>query len=346
MKIPWDGLDGFLEKAAKEGTKLYCFGAGMMPFYIEDVFAEWGISQTVKCFVDSDLLKQGKVISFGGRQVKVVSPKKAFCGDLQDAIILLTMEKTQEPRKWLEEVLADVEVDCYSYPELNLAYYKRKTNQQIILPVGEKIPKVIHYFWVGGGEMPAVCQSCINSWKIHCPDYEIICWNESNYDFGRTPYMRQAYDAGQWAFAVDYARLDVLYRCGGVYLDTDVELLRPLDSLLGLDAFVGYGEWPCVNSGSGIGAVKNLEIIRELRDDLRADRDFTQEEGGYDFTTNMVYETKSLMKYGFLRNFTSQQIGPLTVLPPDLLATHSLLGREAFVTERTIGLHHIQGSWR
>ena len=91
------------------------------------------------------------------------------------------------------------------------------------------IPKVIHYCWFGKGKMPKLAEKCIESWKTYCPDYKIVCWTEENFDIQENRYAREAYEAGKWAFVSDYARLKVLYEEGGVYLDTDVELLKPLD---------------------------------------------------------------------------------------------------------------------
>ena len=94
------------------------------------------------------------------------------------------------------------------------------------------IPKVIHYCWFGGNPKPKLAEKCIKSWKKYCPDYEIIEWNEDNFDISAAPlYVRQAYEAKKWAFVTDYVRLEVVYNHGGVYLDTDVELLKSLDSL-------------------------------------------------------------------------------------------------------------------
>lgn len=102
------------------------------------------------------------------------------------------------------------------------------------------IPKKIHYFWVGDKPMPEKNKACIESWKKFCPDYEIIEWNESNYDFSVCKYMAQAYEAKLWGFVPDYARLDIIYQKSGIYLDTDVELLQSLDNLLNCKAFLGF----------------------------------------------------------------------------------------------------------
>ena len=94
------------------------------------------------------------------------------------------------------------------------------------------IPKIIHYCWFGGGPISAESQKCMESWKKYCPDYKIIEWNEQNFEISQNRYAQQAYEAKKYAFVSDYVRLAVLYRYGGIYLDTDVELVRPLDELL------------------------------------------------------------------------------------------------------------------
>ena len=104
-----------------------------------------------------------------------------------------------------------------------------------------RIPKVIHYCWFGGNPLPELVQNCINSWKKYCPDYEIIQWDESNFDISSNQYVAEAYAARKWAFVSDYVRLYALYHNGGIYLDTDVEVLKPLDCFLNEEAFTGTG---------------------------------------------------------------------------------------------------------
>lgn len=116
------------------------------------------------------------------------------------------------------------------------------------------IPKVLHYCWFGGAPKPKNIQNCIRSWKKYCPDYKIIEWNEQNFDVSQSLYTRQAYDARRWAFVADYARLKILYEQGGIYMDTDVELLRPLDDLLAYPAFFGFQHNNEVATGLGFGA--------------------------------------------------------------------------------------------
>lgn len=124
------------------------------------------------------------------------------------------------------------------------------------------IPKIIHYCWFGRGKYPAIVQKCLKSWQTHCPDYEIKLWNEDNYDIFKATYMAEAYQAKKWAFVSDFARLDIIYHNGGIYLDTDVELIKSLDSLLTLGCFVAADETG-INTGMGFGASKNHQTIKK-----------------------------------------------------------------------------------
>ena len=102
------------------------------------------------------------------------------------------------------------------------------------------IPKIIHYCWFGGNPLSDDAKRYIASWKKYCPDYEIREWNESNFDINENDYCREAYEQKKWAFVTDYVRLKALYEYGGIYMDTDVEVVKPLDPLLSYDALSGY----------------------------------------------------------------------------------------------------------
>lgn len=118
------------------------------------------------------------------------------------------------------------------------------------------IPKIIHYCWFGGGPISEADRKCIESWKKYCPDYKIIEWNEQNFEISANRYAQQAYEAKKYAFVSDYARLAVVYEYGGIYLDTDVELVRPLDELLELPGFMGFQNNNEVATGLGFGGVQ------------------------------------------------------------------------------------------
>lgn len=145
------------------------------------------------------------------------------------------------------------------------------------------IPKIIHYCWFGGGPISAESQKCMESWKKYCPDYKIIEWNDQNFDISTNRYAQQAYEAKKYAFVSDYVRLAVLYEYGGIYLDTDVELVRPLDELLELPGFMGFQTNNEVATGLGFGARKGNSVVQALLRDYDA-LDFLKADGSADLT--------------------------------------------------------------
>lgn len=188
-------------------------------------------------------------------------------------------------------------------------------------------------------------QLCIDSWKKYCPDYQIIEWNETNYDVNKNLYMKQAYAAGKWAYVSDYARMDIIYHHGGIYLDTDVELLKNPDSLVRTGAFIAHGQWPAVNSGAGVGAVKGNHILKEILEDEQSFSPFVQDDGTMNMTQNGFYETSVLQTHGFKKYFLMQEVEGMLILAPEIMATASVLGENVFVTDKTISIHHCGGSW-
>lgn len=127
-----------------------------------------------------------------------------------------------------------------------------------------KIPKVIHYCWFGKNEKPDIVKKCIASWKKYCSDWEIKEWNEDNFDVTSIPYMKEAYEAKKWAFVSDVARLLIIYQSGGVYLDTDVEVLQSINTLLDNEAFFAFETGRNINTGMGFGSVKEHAVVKEM----------------------------------------------------------------------------------
>ena len=179
------------------------------------------------------------------------------------------------------------------------------------------IPKKIHYCWFGGNPLPELAQKCIASWKKYCPDYEIIEWNESNFDINEGDYAREAYEAKKWAFVTDYVRLKVLYDYGGIYMDTDVEVLKPLDPLLEYEAVSGFESDTDIPTGL-IASVKNHSMIFELLSEYNS-LHFIDSNGEPDLTTNVMRITRTFTKHGFKPNNTMQSINNFTLLPKDYL---------------------------
>lgn len=207
------------------------------------------------------------------------------------------------------------------------------------------IPKIIHYCWFGRNPKPELAQKCIKSWKKYCRGYQIIEWNEDNYDLSKAPlYVRQAYEAKKWAFVTDYVRLQVVYENGGIYMDTDVELKKSLDFLLHYDAYFGFESEKYVNTGVGFGAVKGCSILKELMDDYQ-DIPFVQEVGSLDLTPCPVRNTEVFLKYGLRQDGSKQLLkGDIMVLSQDYFSPISG-GAGLICTKNTVSIHWYSASW-
>lgn len=212
----------------------------------------------------------------------------------------------------------------------------------------QKIPKIIHYCWVGKAPKPESVQYCINSWKKYCPDYKIIEWNEENYDFSKNQYMKEAYESKKWGFVPDYARLDIIYNYGGIYFDTDVELVSNIDMLLENDAFMGFentGDGEIfVNCGHGFGASKGNEIIKKERDEYE-NVHFINKDGTLNMLPSPHYTTKVLCEYGLIRKNTDQNINNIKIFASDVLCPKNFRTGKIHKTKRTLSIHHFTASW-
>jgi hypothetical protein len=210
------------------------------------------------------------------------------------------------------------------------------------------IPKIIHYCWFGGAAIPEKEQMCIVSWHKFCPDYEIIKWDEDNYDITKNRYMHDAYRNKKWAFVSDYARMDILYTHGGIYLDTDVEIVKPFDSLLNLDGFCGFEHDKngnsSVNVGVGVGVGVGHPLIREWRDDYD-NRNFVKSNGSFNLTPCPIYQTDTLVKYGLKLEDKKQTVAGMTVFPTEYFSPMNDITGEMSITPLTHSIHHYSASW-
>lgn len=206
------------------------------------------------------------------------------------------------------------------------------------------IPKVIHYCWFGKGKMPPIAEKCIKSWKKYCPDYEIICWNEDNFDISRNKYAKEAYDAKKWAFVSDYARLKVLYDEGGIYMDTDVELIKPLDDLIEKGGYMGFDDNGVISTGLGFACEKENELVGILLADYD-DISFVRPDGSYDITPCPDRNTKTMVKLGFDVNVKDQTFMGIHMLPEDYLCPMKYYTGKKVITENTYSIHHFCASW-
>lgn len=206
------------------------------------------------------------------------------------------------------------------------------------------IPKIIHYCWFGGNPIPEKDQKCINSWKKYCPDYEIVEWNEKNYNLNKNKYMMQAYKEQKWGFVPDYARFDIIYTQGGFYLDTDVELVKSLDELRNNNGYMGFEGKIWVNGGIGFGAEAGNKTIKGLRD-MYDELSFYQKDGTLNLKPSPYYITEFLESKGLQRNDKEQIVEELKIYPSDFFAAKDYETGKLHLTENTVSIHQYNASW-
>lgn len=206
------------------------------------------------------------------------------------------------------------------------------------------IPRVIHYCWFGGADLPALEQSCMSTWPKVLPEYEIRRWDESCVDLQSVRYLSQAYERGRYAFVADVVRLQALYEHGGIYLDTDVELLRSFDDLLGAPAFVGFENRSNVGTAV-IGAEPGNEVVGKFLEYYHT-HDFVDVGGLEDTTTNVkVLQSILVGDYGLHASNARQDLGPIVVLPRVTFYPPRLTRETWDVDSETRAVHHMSGSW-
>lgn len=207
------------------------------------------------------------------------------------------------------------------------------------------IPKIIHYCWFGKNEIPNNVNKCIESWKKRCPNYKIVCWNENNYQFDNT-YVKQAYEKEKYAFVTDYVRLDVISKYGGIYLDTDVELLKSLDELLELDSFFGLEEAGRVNTGLCFGSKKNNELIEKLKY-VYHDQKFII--NGRVNTKTCVEFSRPVFKAMGMVDKNCKQVfdnGKCVIFPTQYFCPKNIGNGKIYIDKRTYSIHHFDSTWK
>ena len=206
------------------------------------------------------------------------------------------------------------------------------------------IPRIIHYCWFGRGEMPELAKKCIESWHKFMPDYEYKLWNEDNFDVNCNQYVKEAYEARKYAFVTDYVRLYALFSEGGIYMDTDVEVLKPYDDLLQLSGFTGYEGSKYHPPVTGTMASEpGCEWVKEQLDAYNGAH-FIKPDGAFDLTTNTVRIAEIMRAGGFISDGTKRVYKGMHIFPVEYFCPRQTTG-EFFLTDKTYCDHHFMGSW-
>lgn len=206
------------------------------------------------------------------------------------------------------------------------------------------IPKKIHYCWFGRNKLPELAQKCIASWEKYCPEYEIVQWNEDNYDISKYSYSKEAYAARKWAFVSDIARLEIVYNEGGLYLDTDVELIQSLDAFLDEHAFLACEDEHRINPGLGFGAEKRNPVIKMILDSY-SNRVFTHDDGTNDYSTIVEATTNILMVNSIIGTKEVMKYENVTIYPKYYFSPKDLSTNKISLSRETVSIHHLDGSW-
>jgi len=333
-----------------KNSQVVCFGVGQYLDSILQNFPEANFK--ISYFVDNNKTLWGKHKTIGDSFYIIQPPSFLFENLEKNTLVFITggpetgLEIFDELNKnsildktecYLAHAVLAIHSDSLSYntqqPELGY-----RMNAQPI------IPKTIHYCWFGHGEMPKWNMECIESWRKFCPEYKIIEWNETNYDVTKNQYTNEAYRAKKWGFVPDYARLDIIYQHGGIYLDVDVEIIHPLDELLYNSAFCGFDKTTQINFGSGFGAVKQFDLMLKMMmkyDDLA----FINENGTYNLEPSPLYQTEVAVDCGLLLNGNFQVIDGMAFYPAEYFAPLSPLTLNMMKTDKTFSIHWYDASW-
>lgn len=345
MQIVNGAIDQFCAEIMDK--RLVCIGAGRVLRSFVETYESTGLLSQIRYIADNDDRKVGTEWKYKACSIPIISVEQAVqkenimilisCADIVD--ILEQLGQYKELENTLCYVANYVRSETNLYDE-NKRWYPddyRLTDKPVI-------PKKLHYCWFGGKEIPDRNLMWMESWKKYCPDYEIIRWDESNYDVTKNQYMYEAYQAQKWSFVSDYARLDIVYNEGGIYLDTDVEIIRSIDELLYQRAFMGIDCSKLISLGLGFGSLIHNPILKELCN-IYEKRRFIKEDGSYDLTAIPTLQKDVFQKKGYINDGNYQVIDDVTIYPEKVLSAKCNWTGRIMPTKNTFMIHHYDGSW-
>jgi len=335
-----------------EGKEVVCWGAGYWLTHFCNMHKK-GVERNFSYVVDKNPEIWGTIKTVGCKKLEVYSPQYLYDSVSSNTVLLITFDAFRSLYEELDANPKFNDVECFASVIINAYESDNITYSVPPVPKGYRmnetiqIPKTIHYIWFGDSPVPDKFKPYIESWYKYCPDYEIKEWNESNYDILTHPFMRETTAANRPGFTADYARLDIIYRYGGIYLDVDVELLRNIDELLFCSAFCGFQDANYIALGLGFGASMNHPMIRAFRDDYDS-LTFTRMENPKSmikYTASPEIQTKKMQEFGLQQNGELQIINDMTVFPAIYLNPLSRKTNRYFGRSSTYSIHHFAASW-
>ncbi len=322
--------------------KVIIFGAGRAAESSLDIYFA---KKKPEMIIDNSADKWGTYIEHLGERIPVVSTDALLkITDKQNYLLFISSPfYAADIVEQLDGIRGIDGMECFL--QVLIRFSKEKIGNYNFSKGKERIPKKIHYIWLGRKEIPHEFQENIESWKRHNPDYEIVEWNEDNYDFDKGVYAREALEAHAYGFASNYARLDIIYNEGGIYLDTDVRVLKNLDCLLHDSAFFNMGSADRVNNGCGFGAVKGSGIVRELLD-VYDGKHFLLPNGKPGNKQGHTFLHPVLKKHGFEIKNQYQKKDDIVLYPSEVMSPKTIDGMKDLFSDKTLSVHLESGSWR
>ena len=328
---------------ASDGKIIVAFGDGLMFQDMLKLESQFHLEDKISFIIDNDKKKWGRPVYTPSLHKYDVFPvEKLLEFNAERVVVIITSEQFPDMIAQLDAMPGLEELECYVYPIMHsLEHRKFEVPNE---GTEYKIPKVIHYCWFGKGEFPEIVSKCMDTWKEKCPDYEIVRWDESNYDVNKVLYTKEAYKVGAYAYVSDYARLDILNQHGGIYLDTDIALIKPLDELRKNSAYIGFLHHGArVDTGLGFGSVANNRLLQEVMSLYKYDGYLV--DNGINKNLNAASITNILKHYGLKQDGSYQVIEGMVCYPREYFDPLSyVLGIEQR-TEETYSIHYGNMSW-
>lgn len=328
-----------------KGKEVYVYGAGRALESCIDIYFN---NTNVKSIIDRNKELWGKKKTINGKKIDIIS-----LGDFINQIkrkeknnIVIFITTTFYVIDIIEELNKYKELDninCLSQVVIRNIYEKIEPYS---FTIGKQlIPKKIHYIWIGNKELPDSYKRNIETWEKYNPDYEIIRWDESNYDFKKCDYMREAYEAKCWGFVPNYCRLDIVNRYGGIYLDIDVECKGSFDAVLNDKAFFSMGSSDRINNGCGFGSKPNIPFLSELKKQFE-DNHFLNKNGIPQKTPCHIFLHPIFRKHGFIIENRYQKVEDIVLYPTEVFSPLTIDGWDNYLSNNTLSIHKEDGTWK
>lgn len=345
MVLKCTSFEEMHREITEQDRSIVVFGAGVVGMVtVPEILRQYDLLDRVDFYIDNSPAAWERKIVFEDR-VLDIKPVDQLRNVEKNTVVLIAVSRYAEILAQLERIPYKVYVSYFIMPMMCIHNFcSNISDGKPIFSEKPLIPKKIHYMWLGKKQIPSNLQKCIDSWTKYCPDYEIVQWNENNYDVNKHQYMRDAYEQGAYGFVPDYARLDILYEHGGIYMDTDVEVVKNLDPLLYQEAFCGVEKWQVVNFGGCSGAIKGHRMIGELLE-ARKNVPFLDADGRKNSFTCGFYDTNAVIKNGYRINGTTQNVQGMNIYAFDYFHPYDYMSGHTYMTEHTYSIHRFNGGW-